>query len=170
MSLIYALFWLVLGADIKAVDILLFVYCDVLTIAFWGLCFTERGRRRKMTREEALKGWVIPALKNTWNEKKINEILKALEQTSEDCISRQAVQNLTATLLSDYLHDEDREKIEKLDAEIGDLPSIQPKKGEWILHPFEHVAECSVCKAWVSIDMMTNYCPNCGADMRGDKE
>lgn len=33
-----------------------------------------------MTREEALTGWVIPAIRRTWNEKKCNEILKALEQ------------------------------------------------------------------------------------------
>ena len=39
MSLIYALFWLVLGADLRAVDILLFAYCDVITIAFWGWIF-----------------------------------------------------------------------------------------------------------------------------------
>lgn len=33
-----------------------------------------------MTREVAIKEWIIPALKNTWNEKKNAEILKALEQ------------------------------------------------------------------------------------------
>jgi len=33
-----------------------------------------------MNREEAIEMWVIPALKNTWNEKKCNEILEALEQ------------------------------------------------------------------------------------------
>ena len=33
-----------------------------------------------MTREEAVQGWIIPAIKNTWNEKKCQEIIKALEQ------------------------------------------------------------------------------------------
>lgn len=33
-----------------------------------------------MTREEALNKWVLPALQRTWNEKKVEEILKALEQ------------------------------------------------------------------------------------------
>ena len=33
-----------------------------------------------MNREEAIEMWVIPALKNTWNEKKCNEVLEALEQ------------------------------------------------------------------------------------------
>ena len=39
MTLIYALFWLVLGANLRAVDILLFAYCDVVTIVFWWLMF-----------------------------------------------------------------------------------------------------------------------------------
>ena len=33
-----------------------------------------------MQREEAISKWVIPAIKNTWNEKKCKEILEALEQ------------------------------------------------------------------------------------------
>lgn len=45
----------------------------------------------------------------------------------DELISRKAVQSLTAKLLSDYLYEEDREKIEKLDAEIGELPPVTPK-------------------------------------------
>ena len=33
-----------------------------------------------MTREEAINKWVMPAIKNTWNEKKCDEIIEALEQ------------------------------------------------------------------------------------------
>ena len=33
-----------------------------------------------MTREEAINKWIIPTIKNTWNEKKCEEILEALEQ------------------------------------------------------------------------------------------
>ena len=33
-----------------------------------------------MTREQAIKEWIIPAIKNMWNEKKCKEILEALEQ------------------------------------------------------------------------------------------
>ena len=32
-----------------------------------------------MTREEAISEWIIPAIKNTWNEKKCKEILEALK-------------------------------------------------------------------------------------------
>ena len=33
-----------------------------------------------MTREEAISRYIVPALKNTWNEKKCGEIIEALEQ------------------------------------------------------------------------------------------
>lgn len=33
-----------------------------------------------MTREEAINKWIIPAIRNTWNDKKCEEILKALKQ------------------------------------------------------------------------------------------
>ena len=33
-----------------------------------------------MTLDEAISKWIVPAIKNTWNEKKCKEILEALEQ------------------------------------------------------------------------------------------
>ena len=58
------------------------------------------------------------------------------------------------------------------------MPSIQPKKGEWIEIVDEETEntktwhyECSECgKPNPCIGDNPNYCPNCGADMRGDKE
>ena len=32
-----------------------------------------------MTRKQAIQGWIIPAIKNTWSEKNCQEIIKALE-------------------------------------------------------------------------------------------
>ena len=43
-------------------------------------------------------------------------------------------------------------------------------RGEWIF-PYEDkkYKRCSVCgKTFYSIPATSNYCPNCGADMRGD--
>ena len=57
--------------------------------------------------------------------KKLAEYLE--QQPCEDAVSRQAVHDLIAELLSDYLHDEDREKIEKLDVKIEDLEPVTPK-------------------------------------------
>lgn len=33
-----------------------------------------------------------------------------------------------------------------------------------------HLMECSVCKEWIlhNFNYVSNYCPNCGAKMRGD--
>ena len=113
-------------------------------------------------------------------------------QPCEDCVKREDVQDIMARLLSDYLHDEDREKIENANAEIGELPSVQPqpKRGKWIEDAetyykmlnerglgvdeytpyFTDDIACSVCLAKYScIDNETQffkYCPNCGADMR----
>ena len=43
------------------------------------------------------------------------------------------------------------------------------KKGEWILKPNIYgVAYCSECDYELHTDN-TNYCPNCGADMRGEQ-
>lgn len=36
-----------------------------------------------MTREEAIEMWVIPALKKTWNEKRCNEVIEALDDIYE---------------------------------------------------------------------------------------
>lgn len=51
------------------------------------------------------------------------------------------------------------------------LPSVQLvwKKGKWNWIGFN--IECSVCGAMPNFDStepLYNYCPNCGADMRGD--
>ena len=53
---------------------------------------------------------------------------------------------------------------------IDSLPSVQPsRKGHWlhkeITDDYRVTGQCSECKARKIID---NFCPNCGADMRGD--
>lgn len=62
--------------------------------------------------------------------------------------------------------------------ELKDLPSAEPerKTGKWIKHiddlfPEESMEECSECHEMQFIDngKCDKYCPNCGADMRGEK-
>lgn len=53
---------------------------------------------------------------------------------------------------------------------VGALPSAQPKKGKWIpriglKHPDWFT--CSECTG--QFDYKWKYCPNCGADMRGEE-
>lgn len=58
------------------------------------------------------------------------------------------------------------------------IPSAQPewKKGKWIISSkFDdcYYAKCDVCnikQVFYGNKPVTNFCPNCGADMRGDKD
>ena len=52
---------------------------------------------------------------------------------------------------------------------ILELPSAEPerKKGEWIDVGDPLMIRCSKCDYRVARYNNTNYCPNCGADMRG---
>ena len=54
-------------------------------------------------------------------------------------------------------------------------PTIQPerKKGEWKMEPdpygfFEEIPVCSECGCTTAMRKTYNFCPNCGADMRGE--
>lgn len=45
-----------------------------------------------MIREEAINKYIIPAIKNTWNNKTCEEIIKAMKiEPCEDCISRESI-------------------------------------------------------------------------------
>ena len=60
---------------------------------------------------------------------------------------------------------------------LDSQPTIEPKRGEWIESTDESVKtyKCSCCGYWVVIFTGTpkengyNYCPGCGANMRGEK-
>lgn len=102
---------------------------------------------------------------------------------TDDYINRQAVHDLIAELLSDYLHDEDREKIEELDVKIEDLTPVTPneKTGHWVnakvgkLFPSNDY-KCSECGNLLDFDGVNcgrgdvNYCPNCGCHMVESQE
>ena len=47
--------------------------------------------------------------------------------------------------------------------DIRQLPSVQPRKGKWI------DGMCSECEESTQ-GFLTNFCPNCGADMRGEQD
>lgn len=67
---------------------------------------------------------------------------------------------------------------------LNQMPTVQPerKKGTWIQKskPMEFSTvwwyECSECgdkpprDRYGNPDYLSNYCPNCGADMRGEKD
>lgn len=90
----------------------------------------------------------------------------------DDLISRQAVKELA--------HNQMREKycgmalkkqrdfyIKLADSIIDLLPSIQPKRGKWILvtdNNGQHM-ECNYCGEW-RYHQEQKFCGECGADMR----
>lgn len=62
---------------------------------------------------------------------------------------------------------------------ISKLPSAQPerKTGHWIKTArWDRVYYCNQCRNYLDFDGVnagrgsTNFCPNCGADMRGEKD
>ena len=61
-----------------------------------------------------------------------------------------------------------------IDNAISELPSAQHKKGKWIEHnPHKWglgiIFECSECGYEMDCEE-PNYCPSCGADMRGESD
>ena len=97
-----------------------------------------------------------------------------LAETSQDCISREEVQDLISRWLSDYLLDETREALETINYKVGDMPSVTPErpKGKWMEcggdEPWLKGYCCSLCN--FTATNKYNYCPDCGAEMSGGGE
>ena len=97
-------------------------------------------------------------------------ILKSIPiiEACENYISREnALNSLIATDLKGWELAVALEAIEK-------LPSVTPQrpKGKWIRSwcEWQQYLECSKCGYETGLRCDTNYCPNCGADMRESEE
>lgn len=137
-----------------------------------------------MTREEKeqwdifMKIWVIPALKNTWGEKKCKEIVEALEEweeqepmTAEEYRQRmiQAFHNANTDELIALCVLPTEKEFEHLEWLLKNHYKQKTKTGHWIFVDKAHEhAHCSECD-YGDVDLMDgrphNYCPNCGARM-----
>lgn len=53
-------------------------------------------------------------------------------------------------------------------------PSVQERKvGKWIDPAAENVYRCSVCEDYTTLEvprLFYHYCPNCGAEMKGEDD
>ena len=56
-----------------------------------------------------------------------------------------------------------------IEREINAIPSADRPRGEWIEQEddYHHYWECSECGMGVGLDDIRNFCPNCGAKMKG---
>lgn len=95
---------------------------------------------------------------------------------SEDLISRQkavdAIFELSDKVANEMLF------IDAIVDEIENIPSAEPerKKGGWIKEYWnsEHTRKCSACNITQTVTIYKgkvnfNFCPYCGADMRGEE-
>lgn len=117
-------------------------------------------------------------------EKDLNEILdlaiKALDQqTSEDCVSRQAAIDYLYTNMAWYNENgsiaDDSQKLRDITNLVNGIPPVTPthKVGKWIRKPIRNYkggcigAEmiCSCCNKDNRHDEYMDYCPNCGCRM-----
>ena len=63
--------------------------------------------------------------------------------------------------------------MKKFFEEYGDKQAESEKRegqvGEWLINPDGYYPYCSVCYNEPENGKMTNYCPNCGAYMKGER-
>ena len=88
-------------------------------------------------------------------------------EVSEDCISRKWLEE-NAKEFGDYYEN----TVWAVPLSIlEDAPSVAPSRaeGEWYRQTTDHFDywECSECGMGVGLDDIKNYCPNCGAKMKG---
>lgn len=82
--------------------------------------------------------------------------------------SRQAVIDIAKSSKSNWIDNS------VLFKRVNELPPVTPKReqGEWIgVNPMVDTLMCSECgENIISEEFKSNYCPNCGAEMRGKKQ
>ena len=108
-----------------------------------------------------------------------------LAEVGTDCISRQAAIDALRKLREEDIEDYgceipegfNQDHLDRATFAIKQLPPIQPKRGRWLSAdaifggvPFY----CSECGENTRDTVMGkprwNFCPNCGADMRGERD
>ncbi len=117
-----------------------------------------------MTREEAIDIIKCLAWHTRPNEEEIIEqAIKALEQElNEDCISRQAVEQIIKSIIADY-----EWQYDALLDRVKSLPSLRQKSEK--IKEYDGICTSYQCKCGQYVQKWFKFCPNCGADMRGEE-
>ena len=98
-----------------------------------------------------------------------------------ELISRQAAIDAMAELQGRASTKAELKGISKAWKRIKALPSVQPKRGLWIDDGSELGCQCSQCgktldeyincgTEYMTLTEIPKFCPNCGADMRGEQD
>ena len=130
----------------------------------------EQGKTQGMidAQGEKMSRLINNTIKAEWTNADALDLQPTCNQLATDCISRQAAIHIA----SGYCHPTNIAK------ELAKLPSVQPKRmrGKWIdvndgkWNTIE-VLKCSVCGEIDNRMYKTDkFCPNCGANMRGDED
>lgn len=85
---------------------------------------------------------------------------------SDDLISRQAA----ISFIENVPYIKDHPNMGDLIKEwLEQIPAVQPEKkiGQWLINSDGYYPYCSTCKNEPKSRTMTDYCPNCGAFMKG---
>ena len=142
-----------------------------------------------MTNEEALSILHCPDTVGGLYSEKYGEALgmamEALKkEPCDDCISRQAAIeaiNKYGSVWMEYTEvmstDEIAERALKASKQsmikiLHDMPSVTSArtKGKWMTEHNKGYVQCSNCHTRVPFCKRSNFCPNCGADMRGEED
>ena len=109
----------------------------------------------------------------------MSDFAKDTNVPTNDLISRQAAIKLAIELDYESRGILKESKCREIENRYNMLPSAQPerKKGKWMLVEYPngyYHAECSECGEEFAEELYwhkkAHFCPNCGAEMRGEQE
>ena len=118
--------------------------------------------------------------KDLWHyEQALTEIKEMLEypEPCEDAVSREALRKAMHHRAFETDGDTMWQsgywvRYRAVEQVIKESPSVTPKQktGKWIIKDDTErfIAQCNCCRYIEDSRRIKNYCPNCGADMRGD--
>ena len=100
--------------------------------------------------------------------------IDALNEQIEYC--NKALGSFDISPKDEYAVKVERASLKAYKKQLENLPPVQPKRGKWITEPIEdpEYCSCSECGyANLVVEVFSfdgyNFCPNCGADMRGEQ-